>query len=246
MSLQSQTTNFANGVTNCDPWQAMAEAGTPDPSFSQLFHEEFNRYTAADWTITPLSTGTTGLVAEAGGVLNLVTAAAVSDSVYVQVPVASYQLVAGAHHFFKARIRLATVANNDCYAGLIATGTVPLVTPVNGIFFFKAAASTTWVLRTVVAGVVTDLALPASAVMANATWLELSFHVGTNGEVETFFNPTTGPFTQVIPGGLRGRATLSAPALPTVVLSPSFGIRNEAVATARTMSIDYLTVSSEI
>lgn len=247
MSLNTNSTAIP-GVTNSFPWQAMAEAGIPDPSFSQLYHEEFNVYRPGDFTVTNLSTGTQALSPEVGGVLRLLTAATGADSTYVQLPVAGFQLLAGAHHWFKARLNLSAGLAMDVYAGLIATGTTPIAAPVNGLFFFKAAGALTWVLRSVVAGVTIDLALPAFSVVADGVWSEVSFHVGSAGEVEAFFNPTTGGFTPVPVGGSRGRVAVTPPTtvVTQAVLSPSFGVRNSAAAQANALKIDYLTVSSEI
>lgn len=248
MSLTSQNTAFASGVTNCFPWQAMAEAGIPDPSFSQLYHEEFNVYRPGDFTVTNLSTGTQALSPEVGGVLQLTTAATGADSTFLQLPVAGFQFLTGAHHWFKARIRLSAGLACDAYAGLIATGTNPIAAPVNGLFFFKAQGSLTWVLRSVVAGVTTDFALPVANVVADTVWAEVSFHIGSLGEVEAFFNPTTGGFTPVASGLARGRVA-SIPATYLIsqsVMAPSFGIRNSGAAQANTLKVDYITMSSEI
>ncbi len=241
----SQTTAFPNGVSNCDPWQAMSQSGVPDPSFSQLYHNEFNTYTAADWTVSNVGvTPTNALVAEVGGVLLNTTTAGATDSTYLQLTTAGFQLIVGTHHFFKCRLKLSDATNSAAYAGLIMTSATPL-SANDGLFFYKATGQKAWILRSIVGGVATDLALPAIAVAANATYQELSFHVDPQGNVEAFFNPTTGAFTQVAVGGTRGRVASFNPTVTQALLAPSFGILNGAAA-AKTLSVDYITVSSEL
>lgn len=240
----SLATSLPGGVNNCAPWQTMSESGIPDPSFSQLFHEDFNKYTAAEWTVTNVGvTPTNALTAETGGVLLNTTTAGAADATYLQLPVAGFQLLAGKHIFFKARIKQSDATTSDIYAGLIMTSVTPLAAN-DGLFFFKATGATTWVLRSRIGGASTDLALPASSVAVNATYQELGFHIDNLGNVEAFFNPTTGSPGIPNAGDNRGRDASFQPSLTQVMLSPSFGIRNGAAA-IKTMSIDYITVSAE-
>lgn len=243
----SLTTRIPNGVTNCDPWQAMAQSGIPDPSFSQLFHEEFNIWRAGDWTTTLTGTGTTAATAGQGGWVLDTTTAATLDANFHQLPTAGFQLISGTNHFFKCRLQVSDATNTTVYAGLISTSTTPL-TANDGLYFLKANAQTGWVLRHRIGGVNTDTALPALDVAAANTFMELSFHVDQYGAVEVFFNPTTGVFTMANATTGRGRVALlpmQTGGLTQVLLSPSFGIRSET-ATAKTMTTDYITVSSEI
>lgn len=242
----SSTTQFPAGITNCQPWQTMSESGIPDPSFSQLFHDDFNRDPTSQWTITKGSTGTSALTAAQGpgGVLLVSTAATLNDTVYEQLPVAGFQLTNGKHQFFKARLALSDASLCDAYVGLIATSATPL-TAADGLFFYKAAAATTWVLRSVIGGVTTDTPLPANCVAANATFLEVGFHVDGYGSVEAFFNPTTGVNSPVNAAAGRGRvAFFNSAAVTQALLAPSFGIKAGAAA-VKTLAVDYITVSAE-
>lgn len=241
----SLTTQFPSGINNCAPWQTMSESGVPDPSFSQLYHEDFTRYAAGDFTQTLVGAGTAALTAAQGpgGILLLTTTAGAADTVYEQSVAACFQFTQAKHAFFKARLSLSDATLCDAYAGLIATSATPLAAN-DGLFFFKASGGTTWVLRSIVGGVTTDTPLPANCVAANATFLEVGFHVDATGGVEVFFNPTTGVNT-VNPAAGRGRvAYFNSAAVTQALLAPSFGLRNGAAA-AKTLALDYLTVSSE-
>ncbi len=240
----SANTNFPGGLTNAAPYQAMAEACTPDPSWSQLYHNEFNTFIATDFTTTLVGTGTTALSAESGGVLLSTTTAAAPDANYYQLPVAGFQISSGSQLFFKYRGKLDSLLS-DFYAGLIETSATPLASQ-NGLFFFKAAGAGTLVLRSIIAGVTVDTALPASQAIVANTWFEVSFYYDGTGNVAAFFTPTTGP-TKPAAGAAKGMVAKYSPAagFTTAVLSPSFGFRN-STAVARTLRTDYLTVSNEL
>lgn len=244
MALSSQTTNFPGGVSNAAPYQAMAEAATPDPSWSQMYHNEFNTYIATDLTTTLVGTGTTALVAESGGVLLSTTSAAAPDANYHQLPVAGFQITPGSQLFFKCRIKIDSLLS-DVYAGLIETSATPLAA-ANGLFFVKAAGAGTWVLRSIVGGVTTNTALPAALLAVVNTWCEVSFYYDGQGNVAAFFNPTTGP-SKPAANAPKGYVVTFSPAagFTTAVLAPSFGHRN-STAVARTMRVDYLTASNEL
>lgn len=243
--LTANTTNFPGGVTNAAQYQAFGEAGIPDPSWSQLYHNEFNTFLATDFTTTLVGTGTSALAAESGGVLLATTSAASGDANFYQLPVASFQITADAQLFFKCRLKLDNATLSDVYCGLIAQSATPLAA-TEGLFFFKAAGAATWVLRSIVAGVTTDTPLPAASVVAANVYQELSFYKDKQGNVACFFNSTTGP---AVPSStsVKGYCAVktTASALSSAILTPSFGIRN-STAVARTMRVDYLTVSNEL
>lgn len=243
--LTASSTNFPNGVTNAAQYQAMGESGTPDPSWSQLYHNEFNTYLATDFTITLAGTGTTALAAESGGVLLATTSAGATDANIYQLPVAGFQITPGSQLFFKCRLKLDNATLSDVYCGLIETTATPFAA-ANGLFLLKSAGAATWKLRSIVGGVTTDTNLPASSVVAANVWQELSFYYDGQGNVAVYFNPTTGP---AVPNSTqpKGYVLRYSPSggFTSTILAPSFGIRNSS-AVARTMRVDYLTVSNEL
>lgn len=243
--LTAITTNFPGGVTNAAQYQAFGEAGIPDPSWSQLYHNEFNTFIATDLTATIAGSGTTALAAESGGVLLSTTSAGATDANVYQLPVAGFKLEAGSQCFFKCRIKLDSATLSDVFCGLIQTTGSPLAS-TEALYFFKAAGAATWVLRSVVGGVVTDTPLGAANVVAANVWQELSFYIDKQQNVAVYFNPTTGP---AVPAStqVKGYCAVYKPTAPLTVaqLAPSFGQRN-STAVARTMRVDYLTVSNEL
>lgn len=238
----SLTTRMPGGVTNAAPWQTMADAGTLDPTWAQEYLAEFNTLNAADLTQTLVGTGTNALTPEVGGVLLVTTTAGATDANYYQVPVAGFQLLAGRRHFFKARMKPSDASLSALYAGFIMTSATPL-TANDGLFFLKASGAATWVLRSIIGGVATNLTIPAALVAVNAAYIELGFMVDGNGDVYAYINPTTGATTPRAAGSPTGFVAKFTPTLTQAMLAPSFGILNGAAA-AKTLSVDYIVAQS--
>ena len=236
---RSQTTRSPNGITNAAPWQTMADAGIEDPTWAYVNHHEFDRFAAADWTTTLVGTGTVAGAAGLNGRITLTTTAGIADAVYLQHAYASQQFTPGKEHFFKCLGQLSDVVNDVFYAGLIATSATPLAA-ADGVYLLKAAGQSNMTLQSVIGGVTTSLAIPGSTITA-ATDFECGFHITANGDIEAFFNPTTGPNTPV--GSVTGRGpntVLHAPSLTQVLMNLSVGLLN-STAVARSATIDYLT-----
>jgi hypothetical protein len=241
----SPNTNFPGGVTNAAPYQAMAKAGTPDPSWSQLYHNEFNTYIATDLTTTLVGAGTTALVAESGGVLLSTTAAGIADANYHQLPVAGFAITPGSQLFFKARLKMDSATLSTVFAGLIIQSATPLAA-ADGLYFLKATGAATWVLRSSVGGVNVDTVIPVGLVAVANTWIEVAFYYDGQGNVAAYINPTTGPSVPAAnaPKGFVAKYSPAA-GFTTAILTPSFGHLN-STAVARTLRCDYLTVSNEL
>lgn len=247
----SLTTRHPNGVTNAAPYQTMAAAGIPDPSWAHVYHNDFDTYLASDWTVTKVGTGTEALAAVDGGQLLLTTTGAATDSVLNQLTIASFKLVAGRDTWFKFAGILPDVTTEVFHCGLIATTTTPL-TATDGVWISKPAAAANLQLNMAIGGVLTTAAFPASAVLAVATAFELGIHIDYLGNVEAFLNPSTGadwsqvgPLGSVPTIGTRGHVVFVPNAsitggLTAALLNPSFGITN-ASAVAHSLGVDYVT-----
>lgn len=234
--FDSQTTRMPGGVTNAAPWQTLAAAGFPDPTYAQIYAEDFNTFTAGDFTFTAVGTPTQALLAAAGGRLRLTNTTGSTDACYAQLVAAGFQLTPGTDAFFKFKGKASIVANGTIYAGLIATSTTPLAA-ADGLFVKAVAGVLT--LVSVVGGVTTSVAFPASEVLVAATDFEIGIHVDYQGNVEAFFNPSTGQNPPAA-GYPRGRScALYAPGVTQALLAPSFGMLNGA-GTARTLDVDYV------
>ena len=252
-ATDSLTTRMPNGITNAAPYQTMAAAGMPDPSWAHVYHNDFDTYAAGDWTVTVVGTGTAALSASDGGMLLLTTTGAAPDSVLMQLKVAGFKCVPGKEVFFKAVLNgFSDVITDTIHAGLIATGTTPLAA-ADAVYLLKGNGASAWTLNAVIGGVTVSAAFPAALNMVAGVPMEVGFHIDYLGNIEGFINPTTGAdWQQLDPLSdsasamkVRGRsAYIPASSLPNgitqVLLNPSFGITN-GNATVHTLGVDYIT-----
>lgn len=241
--FNTPTTRMPNGVTNAAPWQTMAGAGRPDPTWSHQYVNDFDTYAAGDWTVTVVGTGSEVLTSANGGELLLTNSAAGTDAIYMQLKAAGFQLTPGKDAFFKFAGILADVLAEEFYAGLIAIDTTPLA-PTDGVYIHKPSGASALTLVTAIGSVITTTPLPASTNLVAATAFEVGFHVDTQGNIEVFVNPGTGPNPADTTGqkAVGHVATLVGGGLTQALLSPSFGLLN-ASAVAHTLGVDYIVAS---
>lgn len=251
-AFNSSNTRFPRGLTNAAPWQTMYAFGAPDPTWGHIDCDDFNKFLATDWTITKVGTGAVALLAGLNGLLRVNTTAGIADSTYLQRVVASYQAVAGKGITYKFAGTLSDVTNCTFVCGLFATAGDPLAAN-DGVYISKATGSGALNLILKIGGVVTaTVPFPAACVLTAATAFELGFHIDSFGNVEVFWNPTTGASQQVNPGAnyslpvSRGRVAsyqqVGATNLTQVLLNPTFGLLN-TTAVARTLDVDYQVVA---
>lgn len=261
--FDSLTTRMPNGVTNCAPWQTMGAAGTPDPTWSHIYANDFDTYAAADWTIALTGTGTTALTDYDGGAILVSNTAGATDAQYIQLKNAGFKIHPGKATFFKFAGQMSDIANSTFYCGLVQKGATTIASITDGIFISKDT-STTGALTLHVRQASTNyqVALPALNALVAATYFELGIMVDYLGNVAAFFNPTTGsnPISAASAASTQNRGRDAAlygangsplPAgqtvpvvLPTALLTPAFGLLNASAAT-RTLTVDYIVASCE-
>jgi hypothetical protein len=233
-----------NGMNNAAPGSTMVNSAQPDPSGNHTFFDEFDSFATANWTITNVGvTPTNALTSEDGGALLTTTTTGAADASYLQRTVATFKIQAARQAMFKARLKPSDSLNSDIYAGMIALSATPLAA-AEALYFFKAAGQRNWVLRSVLTGSVTDLALPAACVAADNTYTEVGFAFDGR-DLYAYFNSQIG--TQTFNPATMNRDYVAVARnvnLSTALMSPSFGIRNGAAA-AKTLTTDYLLVSYE-
>ncbi len=248
---------FPGGVTNADRFQTMAQAGVLDPSYYQVYFNDFHSLASSDFVVTDTGLATNALTAGAGGLLLTTTTTGATDSSYLQLQAANFVLtpatatVAGKKAFFKIRVALSDATNCNFYAGLLNTTTTPL-SPTDGIYFLKASGATTFNINHAASSTVTTQTLPSSVnTMANATYIELGWYFDGKGNIQAFVNPSTGYYPQSGSGATnvtaanKGAVASFAPAAITSAnLNLSFGIQNSTGA-ARTMTVDYILAAIE-
>lgn len=223
------TTRFPNGVTNVGEDSLFAAMGQLAPTKFHTYMEDFDYYTAADWTVTETQVSATQALTDGdGGLLLLTNSAADNDLNALQKVGASFAFESGKKLWFEARFKVSDATQSDVVMGLQVTDTTPLDT-TDGVFFLKADDSTS--VSLVVEKTSTATTTAAVATMANDTFVRLGFWYDGDASVYYFVN-----------GALGGKSATTN--LPTANLRVSFGIQNGEAA-AKTMTVDYIFVAKE-
>lgn len=227
-------TRFPGGINTTWPHWAMAMMGQPDPTRFITDFDDFITYTATDWLITTVGTGTRALVAGHGGLLAVTNSAAAPDANYYQRATGDFLPAAGKRIFFKTRLKVDNATLADIQVGLINADSTPL-DATDGFWIRKAAGATTLsavVRRDATTG---SSSIANIGTMADDTFIELAFHYDGKQETEFFVNNVRmGSVTGILPTTF----------LPDTLLTNSFGILNGSAA-ARALTVDYVLAAQE-
>lgn len=230
MPLDNQVTRYPNGVTNQFDNSIFTNLKVPDPSVYHPFFEDFDQFTAAQWSQGGVNPGATALAAGDGGILSMATTGASGDSNYIQQAANAWTFQSGKKLFFRVRGQL-----DDVTLGLLAFGLqIPVaannfLTPADGIFLRKPAADTNVYLVSRVGSVETLSA--ALGVLTNATPFELSFAYDGQGNIAAALNGQV-------------KASITPASLTAVGLRVTAGVQANSAA-ARTLLLDQLVCMKE-
>lgn len=227
MSNGYATTNYPNGVTNAAIGTALQTFTAPDPTVSHTYFNDFDVYTAGDWTNTATGSVTNSIVAGDGGWLGLVNSAANNDLNSLQLKVATFAVTAGREAWFKTRFKTSSATNAALIIGLIQTTTTPL-TVTNGVYFSKAAATTTLTLKATASSTTSTVNV---GTMADDTFVTVGWHYDGRSTVFAYIN------------GSRV-ASIPTTNLPSSALNLTLAEAN-GTAAAITTTIDYVLCSTE-
>jgi len=242
----STPTRFPKGVSTQEVWQVLGNYGSPDPAKFHTYFNDFDTLSGTDFTITTVGTSSTALVAGAGGLIRSSTSAGATDAEYLQLVAAGFTFTpatssaGGLKALFRIKLQVSDATNSAIHAGLINTTATPQA-PQDGLFFLKASGATTFILRSMVGGVATDLALTGFN-FANATDIELGFYFDGKTTVYAYVNDfivSTNPSA-----ANKGAIASFTPTLTTANLAPSFGILNGAGA-IKTLTVDHVFAAVE-
>lgn len=224
------TTRFPNGVTNVGEDSLFAAMGQLAPTKFHTYWEDFDYYTAADWTVTETDSGATQALADGDGGLLLVTnTAADNDLVAIQKVGESFRFASGKKLWFEARFKVSDATQSDVVMGLQITDTSPLDV-TDGVFFIKADGAAT--VNFLVEKNNTATTASSVATMADDTFIRLGFYYDGDAAVYYFVN-----------GVLGGKSAVTN--LPDDEdMTVSFAIQN-GEAVAKTMTVDYIFVAKE-
>jgi hypothetical protein len=223
-------TRFPIGVTNAYPGSNTGMYGLPDPTSWHSYFDDFDYFSASNWVITTVETGT-GNATEAltdadGGVLLITNDDADDDSDFFNKVGESFLMEAGKPAVFKCRFKVSDATESALVFGLQVTDTTPL-DATDGIYFTKADGSTT-VTAVCRKNATTGSTSLNAATLASDTYIVLGWYYDGKSSVQVFVNDE-----QI--GTLDGSSSY----LPDTELTISFGIENGS-AGAKTMSVDYI------
>ena len=243
MPLPSRTvSHFANSVNptggpgNVVETNIFGDLPQPDPTRFHTYFEDFDYYTAADWTVTTTAaiTATQGVVTGDGGILQLRFSTTNDDSIIALQKVGNnFLMESGKSTFFRARLATNSLSA-DWVIGLQITDTTPQNVS-DGMYFVKTSGASTVdfvVRRNATTG--TTSAAAFTTVSADS-FVTLSFYY--DGVSTVWY----GAYDQVV-GSLNVDASL-----PDAVLTPSFAIISggDATVSAPALSVDYLMAMKE-
>jgi len=224
------TTRFPNGVTNVGEQSLFAAMGQLAATKFHTYFEDFDYYTAANWTVTETQAGATQALADGdGGLLLLTNTAADDDLVALQKVGESFRFEAGKKLFFEARFRVSDATQSDVVMGLQITDTTPLDV-TDGVFFIKADGSTSVSLLVEKNNTATTTA--SVATLANNTFVSLGFYYDGVAQIQYFVN------------GVSAGASVTTNLPDDEDMTVSFAIQN-GEAVAKTMTVDYVFVAKE-
>ena len=223
------TTHFSSGVTNVSSTGSESLIKQPSRHKYHEYFNDFDVYTAGDWTITTTEDGS-GSAAEAlidgdGGLLQVTSAAGDNDHDFFQLKKEGFKYEAGKQIAFFYRFKASDATQSDIVAGLQLTDTTPLDV-TDGIFFLKADGAATIDFVVEKDSSQSTLTLPNS--LADDTFMTVGF----------VYNPKDQKF-HVYQNNVQAGTVVNTNAPDDEELNVSFGIQNGAAA-AKVLTVDYV------
>lgn len=227
------TTRFPNGVTNVNEIDLLRELTTLDPSKVHVFFDDFDKFAAADWTITTTEAGagsaTEALTDADGGVLLVTNDDADNDADFFNKVGESFLMASGKKAWFKARLKVSDATQSDLVIGLQITDTTPLDV-TDGIFFQKDDGDANIDFHVEKNNTATSST--AVGTLVDDTYIVLGWYYNGDDAIEVFVDNVK-------------VATVATTNLPDdEVLTVSFGLQNGEAA-AKTLSVDYILAAKE-
>lgn len=223
-------TRFPNGVTNVGEDSPFADLAMPAAPRFHTYMEDFDYYTAGDWTVTETQAGATQALADGdGGLLLITNTAADNDLVALQKVGESFRFASGKKLFFEARFKVNDATQSDVVIGLQITDATPLDVS-DGVFFIKADGAAT--VNLLVEKNNTATTTSSVATMVDDTFITLGFYYDGASAIEYSVN-----------GVVKGTSVTTN--LPDDEdMTVSIALQN-GEAVAKTMTVDYVFVAKE-
>lgn len=245
----SAPTRFTSGLTQAAASQPLGNLGVPDPFFYVQYDDDFIHYNAGDYTVTAAGGSVAATAANGtGGRILFTTGAVAGNFAEIQLSSASFQYVSGKKLAYLARIQVASATTSSFIAGLIETNVTPFAVVADGIYFYKAAASTTLQLL-VRKGSATIGSLASIGNLADATDIDIGFYIDRLGNLKVFVGTSLEGVKRQNTANLGPNYGLLASSLTstmtTAQLNPTLAVSNGATAAAMTGVADFQFAAQE-
>lgn len=245
----SAPTRFLSGFTQAASFQPLGNLGIPDPFFYAEYADDFLYYNTGDYTVTASGGSVAATAANGtGGRILLTTGAIAGNFAEIQLSTAGFQYVSTKKLAYLTRLQVASATTSSLIAGLIETNITPFTSVADGIYFYKAAASTT--LQLIVRkGSATIGSIANVATLADATDIDLGFYLDRSGNIKVFVGSslegvkrqdyaTLGPNYGILASALTSTFTAAQ-------LNPTLAISNGTTAAAMTGVSDFQFAAQE-
>jgi hypothetical protein len=222
---------YPNGVNNALKNTTLWSLPVMDPTRVHIYFDDFDTYTAGQWTVTETGSGTKALADADGGVLGILTGASSGDLESYNKVGEGFLLASGKKAWFKSRLKVSEATLTDVVMGLQVTDTTPLDV-TDGIYFLKATAGTSWSFIVRKDATTGSLATASVATLVADTYMTFGWYYDGKSSLEYYINDVkTGT---VDPTNY----------FPDTELTIGFGVKN-GEAVAKTLSIDYIFMALE-
>ena len=196
-------TRFPAGVSTQAVGSTLGQFPLPDPTDISVDFEDFFQYVANDWTVTNttsyqtigLVTGNGGIISTTGGASSVTGNIGAIQANPLNFNIATNTIVAAApptqQAWFYTAFKATTAINDQLLTGVAAS--IAALTPTDGIYFNKAAASTaiTFVVRKGSASLAaTDCKVSDNDFVSNVnnTFIKLGWYYDGRGNIDVFVN----------------------------------------------------------
>ncbi len=256
--MASPPVRYPSGVATSPPGFLFGNLGIPTPAYYYQYFNDFSTYAAGDWTVTTGGTGTSALTDALGGKIIQTTSTVAADFQANQLTKKSFAFETGADVGFGINFALSaggsTGATGPAFvAGLGDTFAGGATGPtVGGVWFKKAAGSTTLNLLITASSTTTTIAV---GTLAAATAYTVGYYYSGSAPVPTLYVFSTVPYADssvtkpqvYAPGGNQliataysgGTNTLANLPATSTLMTMGFGIATGTTA-AQTNTVDYV------